>query len=174
MKAVYQDRRDNCFQACLASILELPLDAVPDVMPPFDDAWLVRLIEWLEPRGWTALLITSWEEPHEWDDGIWMIAGGLSPRSEGDEVTMHAVVWKDGKCIHDPWHEGGGIKGRPRDFTVLIPRDPARHFERTRALQEVREISGQRDQSRPVQLHRIHGIACKALKGRADRGTEHS
>lgn len=128
MKPVYQDTRENCFQACLASILELPLEVVPDVMAPCDDRWLGRLIEWLAPRGWTALLIASWDEPG-WDDDIWMIAGGLSPRSHGDEVIMHAVIWKDGKCIHDPWHEGGGLKGRPREFTILIPCDPAPHFE---------------------------------------------
>lgn len=135
MKPIYQTRfgheEGNCFQACLASILELPLDAVPDVMQPADDAWLLRLNQWLRPQGWTAILIADWGKDAEgWTEGLLMIAGGLSPRSHGDIVTMHSVVWLNDQCVHDPIRGCRGLKGPPRDFTILLPQDPALHFPR--------------------------------------------
>ena len=41
----------DCLRACVASILELPIEAVPNFggEPPFDQ-WMKRLIQWLNER----------------------------------------------------------------------------------------------------------------------------
>lgn len=59
MKPVHQTNfqrgTGNCFAACLASILEMPLEEVPNFCHEGSDAdgstWLERTARWLEERG---------------------------------------------------------------------------------------------------------------------------
>lgn len=45
-------------QACIASLLEIPIDDAPDVCNGDDpDNWLARLMLWLKPRGYFACYI---------------------------------------------------------------------------------------------------------------------
>jgi len=136
MKPVYQDKfghdYGNCYQACIASILEISLDEAPEVMQPRNDGyadneWLFRLNGWLAPRGYMAILLPSGEdESNNYYFGpILTIASGLSPRVFGDKPTLHAVIWQNGKCIHDPHPDGTGLDGKPKDFTVFVPFNPA-------------------------------------------------
>lgn len=43
----------NCMQACIASLLEIPLEEAPDVCntTPEGESWLEALQEWLGPQG---------------------------------------------------------------------------------------------------------------------------
>ena len=119
-------RGGNCFRACLASLLEMDLSMAPDVMSgPEGDNWVDRLNDWLRPRGWAAIMFLQCKETDRMVKDIIAIACGLSPRSQGEEVLMHAVVWHNGRCLWDPHPDGGGLKGKPRDYLVLIPLDPA-------------------------------------------------
>ncbi len=94
----------NCFAACLASLLDLPLWMVP----PFEDMfgrgdWRPRVDEWLL-RMFEVKLI-------RWDEGDdpelfpeFYIASGLSQRG-----VQHSVIYSNGEMIHDPHYSDTGI-----------------------------------------------------------------
>lgn len=107
----------NCFSACLASILELPLEEVPWFMAEGD--WLSRVQEWLKPRGLYAacLLIDTTESPF-YPPG-WHILSGQSPRGD----WLHAVVAQGTKIVHDPHPDKTGLVNH-KDTLILIALDP--------------------------------------------------
>lgn len=82
----------NCVAACVASILELDIETVPnfimDERQPFSwDVWLNR---WVAARGVTA----HWTRRRP----RWLSIG----LGESWRGTDHAVVMRNGKTIHDP------------------------------------------------------------------------
>ena len=96
----------NCFAACLASILEVPLEAVPNPALEWrkDDeraterGWEV-VQQFLAGLGMTILAYGDEEELAGWrPPGFW-IAGVPSPRLEGE---THAVVYEGGTPVWDP------------------------------------------------------------------------
>jgi len=106
MKPVYQTQSGghdeetpgNCFAACLASLLEVPLDSVPHLVG--DSDWMGKANDWLAQFD---LAILSFAPPSEpgmpWpgDGGCYHLMGGYGP--DGD---AHAVVARDGELVHDP------------------------------------------------------------------------
>ena len=108
MMPVYQDKfgldwtkpdAGNCLQACLASVLEVALDAVPHfvVLEDHHDAmnrWL------LEHYGLYVLAFPS-TGPEPWAQGYYLQSG------KGPRGAEHIVVMKDGELAHDPIGENG-------------------------------------------------------------------
>lgn len=94
----------NCFAACLASLLDLPLWMVP----PFEDMfgrsgeWFPRVEDWLE-RLFQRRLVRSDGHPVEQLTEFY-IGSGLSARG-----VRHSVIYRDGKLAHDPHPSGSGI-----------------------------------------------------------------
>ena len=111
----------DCFRACIASVLEVPIAAVPHVallgsrwhraMEGFL-AGLSREIEWA---------------PGVPPDGVWAIATVKSPR--GQDVK-HSVIWRDGKIVHDPHPSRAGGEG-PDGYFYLVPDLPSPHAKLT-------------------------------------------
>lgn len=121
MKPVDQDKfgspGGNCFSACVASLFEIPLEEVPYFMD--SPNWWDSFLEWLETRGWTALslpLVDSSMVP----PGLHILSG-QSPRFT--RRSLHAVVAKGRKIVHDPHPDRAGIVTR-EDAVVLVPLDP--------------------------------------------------
>jgi len=115
----HQQRNDDCVRACVATILELPIESVPNFVAERGCVWLDRLREWLLPRGLTAINV-SFSDSDEPGLGILCGAGGAGPRG-----CDHEVVWRDGEVVWDPYPGGGGLVGKPKDFLIFIPLDPA-------------------------------------------------
>jgi hypothetical protein len=104
----------NCFQAAVASLFDLPTEAVPDLV---NEAWPPR--EWFDEfQAWARLHLgvqpiyvsirfhdDGWAWGAEpWRPRGWALAGGRSPRGHS-----HVVVVHDGVLAHDPSPEGGGL-----------------------------------------------------------------
>lgn len=126
----------NCWAACIASILEVPLDDLPDEATywkpgqhqaksyiPYEKA----MFAWLRERG---LLLVEIKLPDvffrggEWD--VYCILAGPSPRNP--EVT-HAVVGQGTRIVHDPHPSRAGllqIEGKPWWYEFVVPIDAAR------------------------------------------------
>ena len=122
MKPVTQTifgKNGNCMTACIASILELPIEIVPHWKTP--EHWYEELNKGLHKFGYFLLSF-----PVRKRDGVWWsppndvvcIAGGMSSRGLG-----HAVVWCNGHIIHDPHPSHEGIK-KIEDFTFICQLDP--------------------------------------------------
>ena len=134
MKPVEQTRFNahdgNCHSACIASILEVPLEAMPQptVNEMTDcEGWALyqeRLRrDFLHPRGL-----------HEFTFGVcaadtgevvrppgYSILGALSPRTGG----LHSVVALDGEIVWDPHPQREMGVGEWHDWTVFVVLDPA-------------------------------------------------
>lgn len=115
----------DCFRACIASILEVPIDAVPHfvllgsrwskVMNGYLEA-LSKDIEWVKGTP---------------PDGVWAIATVKSPRFlDGQRELLHSVIWRDGKVVHDPHPSRASMNATTDDITdyyMLTPDTPSPH-----------------------------------------------
>lgn len=114
MKQVYQTHMDdegtgpgNCMQAACASLLELPLDLVPDFIlqpDPFGsmDLFCAAYGLVLEKRG-----------PKHTPTGLYLVTG---KSTQGHE---HIVIYRWGRIVHDPNPHGRGLV----DISgVIVPR----------------------------------------------------
>lgn len=113
----------NCYAACIASVLEIPIEVVPwpsagemaDV-----DSWqpyVGRLQDFCHARGFHILML---EHRQGFSPPGYAIAG-----ADTNHGTMHAIVCLDGEIAHDPF-PGGMPVSAPRDWTLFVPLDPAR------------------------------------------------
>lgn len=121
----FQTLSNNCLQASLASILDLPLDAVPHVFAagPCTGAEAKRrwgwLMKWAKGRGYNMVFlkenwVLDWKRVRELaSSGSYYI--GIVPMGGGDN---HAVVMRYGKQVFDP-RGNYGILGKPTDYVVL-------------------------------------------------------
>lgn len=102
------DEDGDCFNACLASIMELPLERIPEFQK-MGSSWFVPFLEFLHEQRYEYLGTKYGEEKiRAYRGGIdgYYIVGGGSPRgfSRG-----HAVVFKDGEMVHDPHPDSTGL-----------------------------------------------------------------
>lgn len=121
MKPIDQTRfgeDGNCLAACLASLLEVPLDAVPEFG---HDPANACLNEWLRPLGFYAVTLHGPQEAggEPWFPAGYHIAGGQSAGGP------HAVVAFGDGVVHDPNPNRAGLITH-EDFTILVPFNPLR------------------------------------------------
>jgi hypothetical protein len=90
--------RGNCVSACIASILEMPIEAVPLFI---GEGWWPRLLGWLAGHDLAATKIRDSLAPLGYS-----IAFGPSTRLAG---YGHACVARDGIAVHDPHPSRDGL-----------------------------------------------------------------
>ncbi len=122
MKPVTQDifgkPHGNCFAACVASILELPLHVVPNVMR-FDD-WFERVNWWLRRRG-LFLIEMNWWDPYfvkRYYRDEFFIASGPAARG-----VDHCVIYRGTELAHEPHPDRTGLIGDPKTLSFLVVND---------------------------------------------------
>lgn len=118
----------NCFQACVASILELPLEQVPNFCQVYPGDWLKYLRRWLfqydlcpvcvvvspECQADAALPLAFLPQTH-------YILSGKSPRGK----HLHAIVAYGEDLAHDPHESGDGLES-VEDAIFFVPLYPER------------------------------------------------
>ncbi len=119
MIPVQQDRvgaDGNCLSACLASILELPLQMVPDFAAETDgdEEFLRAVNRWLGRKGLNYRQVPLGPVPPVG----WHTLEGVSPRG-----GQHAVVARDGVIRHDPHPQDGTGRGlaKPDRWGLVEP-----------------------------------------------------
>lgn len=120
----------NCFAACVASLLELPIEEMPSIE---GKGFYVVWEKWLAERGLAIADIPAGSG--SWIPGL-SIVTGKSPRggvTASGKPTLHAVVARDMKLIHDPHPDRSFIDGPPTEYTVIYPLDPAAGYKRPEA-----------------------------------------
>lgn len=106
---VANDGCGNCFNACVASILELPLRDVAQIHPK-DKRYWGPWREWFAARG-LALVERSAANPPKG----WSIACGPGFRTYPEDhekaglPISHACVAFNGEVLHDPFPGGKGL-----------------------------------------------------------------
>lgn len=95
----------NCFETCIASVLGLDIDSVPDFGKD-EDRWFLNFKEWIDSFYEMSVILVNvdreWLKRHR---GIG-IAGGPSPRYD----CWHSVIYRNGKMVMDPHPDGTGLK----------------------------------------------------------------
>lgn len=113
----------NCFETCIASLLEVVL---PEDVPNFgkdEHAWFKNAKNFVRQFGYDLLAahvnagLIEFNCPLS-EDTLY-IAGGTSHRG-----IKHAVIYKGSKMIHDPYPERAGLIDIDCMF-VLVPIDPS-------------------------------------------------
>ena len=122
----------NCYQACLASILDAALEDVPHFAqqygpshPDEGPVWWLAAQQWI--RDEVGLYLTyapaeMYPTPRDAlvgdvPDGFCCIAGGPSPRGGWSHVV---VVDADGHLLHDPHPSGDGLAGPPHGYDLIV------------------------------------------------------
>jgi hypothetical protein len=121
VKPVMQSGPDDCFSACLASVMELPLEAVPkffEIAGKDETEWWKAVKGWLATHGWGVINIDCNAFKLRRIDGCLIVAG------ESARGLDHSTVWDKGKMVHDPHPEQRGIK-EAREIDLLYQLNPA-------------------------------------------------
>lgn len=121
MKKVYQTKfgkpEGNCFPACLASILEIDIDQVPNFHEG-NGVWYKKYREWFNKYDLSLVAIMNWEGQEDACPQVYAIVGGLGPRG-----LQHSTVYFGLDMVHDPHPEGGGVKDIT-EWIYLVPKFP--------------------------------------------------
>lgn len=94
----------NCLAACIASLLEIGIDDVPDLSPHPEDAmgWTLKFREYMKSHGvYPVIYSPGYFQPPA---GVYYLIWGTSPRN-----LPHSVIGRNGKIVHDPNPAGGGV-----------------------------------------------------------------
>ena len=113
-------KNGDCFQACVASILEQSLGAIPAFMKDGEDNFLANLNNFGDDIGIRFIDLAIKDKSLLRD--CYSIACGKSPRNPD---KRHAVVYFGDKIVHDPHPFNDGIVGDPEFYTMFIIKDPA-------------------------------------------------
>lgn len=129
MRRVYQARPGDCFRACVASIFEVKLVAVPDFMVGAEIGKLlptqnkVALSAWLGKLGFSYVEfgfqmspVMTMEQMYEMNGHVTYLLTGLTNQSE-----THTVVCRGANIVHDPAQDLAS--SHARDTVVLPCRD---------------------------------------------------
>ena len=114
--------RGDCFRCCIASLLELPAQAVPHVMDydwtvsePGPGQWFKTLNDWLQQFDLTYLEF-EFKPEQQWNwkafdtsFNCYHTLSGQSPRAP------HTVVAHNGEMVHDPHPNRAGLIGPNTD-----------------------------------------------------------
>ena len=100
----------NCFQACIASLLNMDLDQVPHFVDQMVRLKLGRdtaqLNKWLDKYLLCYVEVYARHNPIELDvpDDVYYLASGPGPRGH-----RHAVIYRAGALAHDPHPSREGL-----------------------------------------------------------------
>lgn len=125
-------------QACIASILEVTIDQIPEFMKDGFDAYEDNLSKWLKDMPFTLLEIRFIGEEGKinYIENGFTIITGESPR---DSNYNHAVVCWNGEIVHDPHPSRDGIVGNIKSHTVFVLKDPAKLLDCMNKLEDIEQ-----------------------------------
>ncbi len=94
----------DCLRACIASILDLPIEAVPNFMDEPGDGWRDAFSKFLAQFDLQALDFPT-AELANWSPSGYHLLAGKGPRG-----VYHSVVGYQGIVVWDPYPEGTGLE----------------------------------------------------------------
>jgi hypothetical protein len=107
----------NCWQACIASLLDLPLNEVPHFCNDWPDNWYQKTRDFVIEKTGMDLGCFVPGFPHT-ELGQYVIGSGPSPRGD----FLHSVILDGvtGELVHDPHFSREGIVGPLEDVIGLV------------------------------------------------------
>jgi hypothetical protein len=144
MKKVYQtifgEPNGNCFQACIASMLECELKDLPNFMEDGPDSFGGNLKEWENAMPF-KLFDVRFEDKESRDFSIKDLLL-IATIENMYTAKAHAVIMKNGEIIHDPMPEDKRANRKvsePIYYTIFIPKEPQKHFDLKKINLEIKK-----------------------------------
>jgi len=113
----------NCYPACIATILGIPLGEVPhffqletDEIPALD-----IILPWFHGRGLTSVCFDWSPWIPKYYEGIITIIGGKSPRGGWSHAVVGRITKEGYELLHDPHPSNSGIVGEPTAAEFIHP-----------------------------------------------------
>jgi hypothetical protein len=128
MIPIYQKTDHDCFNACVASIFEIPIEDTPDASfvleedrVHWDAAWSAFFQRW-----GVTLLCVDYQGSIQADAGGLNLEGYAIANVKGWRGRNHAIVIRDGIQVFDPWPDSQDVYPKSRwqhveFFRVLDP-----------------------------------------------------
>lgn len=116
------EKQGNCFRACVATILQMPLEEAFDCIGVQDDRqeWLTEFNKWLEKYGLGCI----WLESSKENPAICTAFVGLHIAECMSTTlycgTRHVVVVRDGLLFHDP-NPNATKQGEMQGIYIFVP-----------------------------------------------------
>jgi hypothetical protein len=134
MEKVYQKRDDDCFRACIATILGISYESInePDIKLPTSD-WLQGWRVYLNSLGFDICFF-HYAVMDEWLPKGYSIGVGISPRGKD-----HAVICLDGKPFFDPYKNSSGFPEKFDSYGIITLIKPFYLTQVEKARDEERE-----------------------------------
>ena len=117
------EEQGNCWQVCIASILELPLEEAFDCRKYSDNGWFGRFNEWLLPKG---LYCIRFDHSVEKPIACSQIIGYAIMACMFSTLYQHVVIIKNQEVVHDPNPHAKGRLGECRGFYLILPIQPGK------------------------------------------------
>lgn len=128
------EEQGNCFQACVATILQIPLEEAFDCRGPQNDlGWFEDFNEWLGEYGLGCIFIESTEEKPVVSSGfrgIHMVECRSETLYQGER---HVIVAKDGHLLHDP-NPHADRQGEIQGIYLFVPLEAYKMVRKQRAI----------------------------------------
>ncbi len=109
--------KGDCFRACMATILGIPIDLVPNFCVEEPSGWLEMAQGWVRPYGYCLLPVQF--NPHMakvlFETKPIGILSGLTERG-----FLHSVVCIGLEVVHDPHPEPVPFKADPEDVILFV------------------------------------------------------
>ncbi|AIZ01780.1 hypothetical protein ArV1_093 [Arthrobacter phage vB_ArtM-ArV1] len=121
----------NCWQACIASLLELPIEDVPHFIL-HEDWWeATKAFVSVHKPGWTIehypTVFPAYQDPDHPEAPTHVIGSGQSPR--GDFLHAAIVDAVTGELAHDPHPSRAGFVGEMDGMFALIAKPVTEYVE---------------------------------------------
>lgn len=113
MTRISQRTQDECWTACIASLMDRPIYTLPNFNTR---TWLSDTRSWLKSQRYTLVRV---KVPIR---DVYHIAS-MHIKDLPKETYEHAVIWKNGKIVHDP---GDNLfltydyYKRPSEFYIIV------------------------------------------------------
>lgn len=121
--------RGNCYPACLASILGVPLEKVPHFWAEHEtvaEGW-AAIRAWLRSVGGYSTVTYDWSVFREHLEHWQLVVGesacifsGASPRGDYQHAVVGRLTDTGWELLHDPHPSGAGIVGAPNCIDLLL------------------------------------------------------
>jgi len=119
----------SCMQTAIASILEMPLDQVPNFVDVTGPSWWDLLQSWvlehcgcqlfsLPPKMSERVVTYAWP-------GTYCIVSGISPRGLGHVVVGQVKDDYSIEMVHDPHPDGTGLR-KITNYYFFVCKDPSK------------------------------------------------
>lgn len=112
----------NCFATCIACLLDMKVDDVPNFCSMGDEVWWFEATEWCRRQRGLVILEVGYnaEYVERFHADVLGIASGKSPRGD----FPHSVIYRGTKLLHDPHPDGKGLVGEPTTILYFVALDP--------------------------------------------------